>query len=123
MRVDICTGRGGVCSTVPTYCTPSSTGRSYPHFQKDDVRRKGSSLVGTMKIGTLSIVFLLTDITDSRTEYCGTLSYYIQHSFICRPSDSIVPTDAGIEPRTVAPGALAVRRLTTRLNLIRVVLC
>ncbi len=37
-------------------------------------------------------------------------SYYIQHCFICRPSDSAVPTDAGIEPRTVATGALAVRR-------------
>jgi hypothetical protein len=36
--------------------------------------------------------------------------YYIQHCFICRPSDSTVPTDAGIEPRTVATGALAVRR-------------
>ncbi len=33
--------------------------------------------------------------------------YNIQHCFICRPSDS---TDAGIEPRTVATGALAVRR-------------
>jgi hypothetical protein len=29
-------------------------------------------------------------------------SYNIQHCFICRPSDSTVPTDAGIEPRTVA---------------------
>ncbi len=37
-------------------------------------------------------------------------SYYIQHCFICRSSDSTVPTDAGIEPRTVATGALAVRR-------------
>jgi hypothetical protein len=37
-------------------------------------------------------------------------SYYIQHCFICRPSDSAVPTDAGIEPRTVATSALAVRR-------------
>ncbi len=37
-------------------------------------------------------------------------SYNIQHCFICRPSDSTVPTDAGIEPRTVATGALAVRR-------------
>jgi hypothetical protein len=36
--------------------------------------------------------------------------YNIQHCFICRPSDSTVPTDAGIEPRTVATGALAVRR-------------
>ncbi len=35
--------------------------------------------------------------------------YCIQHCFICRPSDSTVPTDAGIEPRTVATGALAVR--------------
>jgi hypothetical protein len=37
-------------------------------------------------------------------------AYIIQHCFICRPSDSTVPTDAGIEPRTVATGALAVRR-------------
>ncbi len=38
------------------------------------------------------------------------VSYYIQHCFICRPSNFTVPTDAGIEPRTVATGALAVRR-------------
>jgi hypothetical protein len=38
------------------------------------------------------------------------LSYYIQHCFICRPSDFSVPTDAGIEPRTVATDALTVRR-------------
>ncbi len=37
-------------------------------------------------------------------------SYCIQHCFICRPSDSTVPLDAGIEPRTVATDALAVRR-------------
>jgi hypothetical protein len=42
-------------------------------------------------------------------------SYFIQHCFICRPSDSTVSTDAGIEPRTVATDALAV---TTRLDLI-----
>ncbi len=36
--------------------------------------------------------------------------YYIQHCFICRHSDSIVSEDAGIEPRTVATLALAVRR-------------
>ncbi len=36
--------------------------------------------------------------------------YCFQHCFICRPSDSPVPTDAGIEPRTVATGALAIRR-------------
>ncbi len=37
-------------------------------------------------------------------------SYNIQHCFVCRPSDSTVPTDAEIEPRTVATCALAVRR-------------
>jgi hypothetical protein len=36
--------------------------------------------------------------------------YCIQHCFICRPpSDSTVSEDAGIEPRTVATSALAVR--------------
>ncbi len=44
-------------------------------------------------------------------------SYYIQHCFICRPSDSTVPTDAGIEPRTVATGQSDA--LTTRLDIIR----
>ncbi len=38
------------------------------------------------------------------------LAYYIQHCFICRPSESTVPTDAGIEPRSVANDALAVGR-------------
>jgi hypothetical protein len=36
--------------------------------------------------------------------------YFIQHCFICRPSDSTVSEDAGIKPRTVATMALAVRR-------------
>jgi hypothetical protein len=35
--------------------------------------------------------------------------YDIQQCFICRPSDSTVSKDAGIEPRTVAITALAVR--------------
>ncbi len=30
------------------------------------------------------------------------LKSFIQHCFICRPSDSTVSKDAGIEPRTVA---------------------
>jgi hypothetical protein len=37
-------------------------------------------------------------------------TYNIQHCFICRLSDSTVPTDAGVEPRTDAAGALAVGR-------------
>ncbi len=45
--------------------------------------------------------------------------YAIQHWFICRPSDSTVSEDAGIEPRTVATFALIARRsITTRLDLI-----
>jgi hypothetical protein len=36
--------------------------------------------------------------------------YCIQHCIICRPSDCTVSEDAGIEPRTVATSALAVRR-------------
>jgi hypothetical protein len=36
--------------------------------------------------------------------------YDIQHCFICRPSDSAVSEDAGIEPRTVATTAMTVRR-------------
>jgi hypothetical protein len=35
--------------------------------------------------------------------------YFIQHCFICRPSDSTVSEDAGNEPRTVVTSALAVR--------------
>jgi hypothetical protein len=33
--------------------------------------------------------------------------YCIPHCFICRPSDSTVSEDAGIEPRTVATMVLA----------------
>ncbi len=36
--------------------------------------------------------------------------YFIQHWFICRPSDSTVSEDTEIEPRTVATSSLAVRR-------------
>jgi hypothetical protein len=40
-----------------------------------------------------------------------------QHCFVCRPSDSIVSEDVGIEPRTLATSVLAVRdALATRLH-------
>jgi hypothetical protein len=39
--------------------------------------------------------------------------YDIQHCFICRPSDSTVSEDAGIERRTVATTTFAVRSFTT----------
>ncbi len=38
------------------------------------------------------------------------IMYDIQHCFICRPSDTTVSEDAGIEPRTIATTALPVRR-------------
>jgi hypothetical protein len=36
--------------------------------------------------------------------------YVIQHRFICRPSDSTVSENDGIEPRTVATLTLIARR-------------
>jgi hypothetical protein len=53
------------------------------------------------------IVFFLKYFLGGFFSFC---LYNIQHCFICSPSDSTVPTDAGIEPRTVATCALAVRR-------------
>jgi hypothetical protein len=45
--------------------------------------------------------------------------YFIQHCFICRPSDSTVSEDAGIDPRTVATSALTdFDAQTTRLDFI-----
>jgi hypothetical protein len=63
------------------------------------------------------------DITEEEIRYSRHSSYFIQHCFICRPSDSTVPTDAGIEPRTAArvQCALTVRRSNhNRLDLIRI---
>ncbi len=43
--------------------------------------------------------------------------YFIQHCFIWRRSDSTVPEDAGIEPRTVATLAVAaVLRMRIRIR-------
>ncbi len=36
-------------------------------------------------------------------------TYFIQHCFVCRPSDFAASEDAVIEPRTVAISALAAR--------------
>ncbi len=55
-------------------------------------------------------VYILFFLKYFLGDFCFLFSHFIQHCFICRPSDSTVPTDAGIEPRTVATCALAVRR-------------
>ncbi len=50
--------------------------------------------------------------SDSSRGFFGIFSFYVwysTHCFICRPLDS-TSKDAGIEPRTVATTALAVRR-------------
>ncbi len=44
--------------------------------------------------------------------------YDIQHSFICRPSDSTVSEDAELEPCTVATAEWMSDTPTTRLDLI-----
>ncbi len=48
----------------------------------------------------------------------STLIYCILHCFSCRPSDSTLSEDAGIEPRTVATSAL----LSDALDLIHIFL-
>ncbi len=49
-------------------------------------------------------------VTYIKNDYFVFFMFFIQHCFICRPSDSTVSEDAGIGPRTVATLALAVRR-------------
>jgi hypothetical protein len=80
----------------------------------------------------LSVVFLIKFLRTERRLEATTLEefkqtggvfrffamYRIQHCVNCRRSDFTVPEDAGIEPRTVATSALAVRRSNTRLELI-----
>jgi hypothetical protein len=60
--------------------------------------------------------FLYNQSNFFKTYFIGGFffSYFIQHCFICRHSDSTVPTDAGIEPRTVATGALAAYLLSKK---------
>jgi hypothetical protein len=52
--------------------------------------------------------------------FCNPIRTLVNTVFVCRPSDSTVSEDAGIEPRTVATLALAViaDSLTPRLDLI-----
>jgi hypothetical protein len=68
-------------------------------------------------------IFLLTEVDLSYFFHKGVLfrfslifiedivyGFFFLHCFICRPSDFTVSEYAGIEPRTVATSALAVRR-------------
>jgi hypothetical protein len=53
------------------------------------------------------IILLQVKQGDFFVSFC---TYFSQHCFICRPSDSTVSEDAGLELRTVATSASAVRR-------------
>jgi hypothetical protein len=64
----------------------------------------------SLKMECGDIVFLFCFFKYFFGGFFSFCSYNIQHCFISRPSDFTVPTDAGIEPRTVATRALAVRR-------------
>jgi hypothetical protein len=71
-------------------------------------------LFQTLKNSNMTLKRIKTCTPDNQKNiFAGILffsfPYYIQHCFIRNPSDSTVPTDAGIDPRTDATGALEVR--------------
>jgi hypothetical protein len=78
------------------------------------VRQEGLSLIKGVRIyPSLSTHRHVTSLSDVRVcTRCGQANrkLFVEIIFICRPSDSTVSMDAGIEPRSVATGALAVRR-------------
>jgi hypothetical protein len=76
-------------------------------FTEDVEKEKGGTVILFFYINPFKHFFFFKYFFGGFFSFC---SYIIQHCFICRPSDSTVPTDAGIEPRTVATCALAVRR-------------
>jgi hypothetical protein len=65
--------------------------------------------------------FMREFLSGPRESQLAPLKFFrvIQNCFICRPSDSTVSEDAGIEPRTFATTlALTPHAVTTRLDLI-----
>jgi hypothetical protein len=64
----------------------------------------------TCKKGTPLLFYRTSHSRSIFLGHFGFFMYFIQHCFICRPSGFAVSEDAGIESRTVATLALAVRR-------------
>jgi hypothetical protein len=65
--------------------------------------------------GGIDRVFVISEVED----FFIFFSNYIQHCFICRLSNSTVPTDAGIEPGPLQLMHWQSDALSTRLDLIR----
>ncbi len=78
------------------------------------VRRRASIFYPTFESLSLQFTTLTVhyfrDRLASLTEKNWIFMYFIQHCFICHLSDFTMSEDAGIEPKTVATLALAVRR-------------
>ncbi len=85
---------------VASVVDPESMGSLDPDSDPGSLMASSGGLGRINKRGFFGFIFLCT----------GTVLYDIQHCFICRPLDSTVSEDAGIEPSTVATTALAVRR-------------
>jgi hypothetical protein len=86
-----------------------------PQFQPI-LKLKGSKQVSVVSPQAIVYEMILLDKVPTRLGklfiFIVLSMYFIQHCFcfICRPSDFTVSEDAGIEPRSVATLALAVRR-------------
>ncbi len=73
------------------------------------------SRVNVYILASTSVPFILTtvQVPNLALTHNKWITVCIQHCFICRPSDSTVSNDAGIESRTVATLALASDAVTT----------
>jgi hypothetical protein len=81
--------------------------------------------VGTLQYCNITVVPFYF-VIKLNGDFFGLFLYFIQHSFLCRPSDSTVLEDAGIEPRTISSLSLTISRSnhstrshpTNRLHLV-----
>ncbi len=70
----------------------------------------GTVVVAVLKQKKNCFYLFITILKGDFLGFFFLFMYDIQHCFICRPTDSTVSEDAGVEPGTVATTALAVRR-------------
>ncbi len=78
-----------------------------PEWPEHSMCRIYIYLLTYVNIDTYIHTYIHIDIYFFSGWFYKIFKYLTQHCFICRPSDSTVPEDAGIEPRTVATLALA----------------